>query len=245
METPAGKKGIDDAAARLRAIVLGMDDGALIGSEDALLARLGCSRSTVRQVARLLEREGLLRVRRGINGGYFGARPDAETIGGTVSAYLETLNLGAQDVTLVASALWVEVLRKAAAARDEGLRDALAAIHPRVAALPDDAPYARLRTLEDESRAAIFALADARYIELIFGINIAFASRSFGPRPVIGDAADRRFVRAWRNAKLMELNAIAARDVELAGLAARHLRGIWNARVWPSEGAACDRAGSA
>ena len=47
------------AAERLRTIVLDADEGAFIGSEDALISQLGCSRSTVRQVARLLEREGL------------------------------------------------------------------------------------------------------------------------------------------------------------------------------------------
>ena len=71
---------IEAAAAQLRSIVLESDNGALIGSEDMLLEKLGFSRSTVRQVARLLEREGYLRVRRGINGGYFGSRPDAATI---------------------------------------------------------------------------------------------------------------------------------------------------------------------
>ena len=59
---------IEAAAMNLRKIVLDLPPGSLIGSEDALIVRLGSSRSTVRQVARLLEREGLLMVRRGING---------------------------------------------------------------------------------------------------------------------------------------------------------------------------------
>ena len=92
-------------AAVLRGIVLDAAPGTLLGSEDALVARLSVSRSTVRQIARLLEREGLLLVRRGINGGYYGARPTIGTIETTVSAYLETLDMDSQDLTTVASVL--------------------------------------------------------------------------------------------------------------------------------------------
>jgi len=56
--------------------VLAAKEGALIGSEESLIADLGVSRSTLRQAARLLEREGLLRVKRGINGGYYGQPTD-------------------------------------------------------------------------------------------------------------------------------------------------------------------------
>src|SRR4029077_10990064 len=139
---------IEAAAARLRAIVLESENGALIGSEDMLLDKLGCSRSTVRQVARLLEREGLLRVRRGINGGYFGSRPDVVTITNTVSAYLESLDMDARDVTVIASALWVEVLRKAASVRTEAARELADAYRQRVLAIKPDASFADVRTLE-------------------------------------------------------------------------------------------------
>src|SRR6266404_239290 len=112
--TERTRSAIDAAAARLRELALAADDGELLGSEEALVEKLGASRTTVRQVARLLEREGLLRVRRGINGGYFAARPDLHTIETTVSAYLEMLHTEPEDVTTIASALWVEVLRRAA-----------------------------------------------------------------------------------------------------------------------------------
>jgi GntR family transcriptional repressor for pyruvate dehydrogenase complex len=115
--TPKVNSTIDAAASQLRSIVLSADEGALLGSEETLISRLGVSRATVRQVARLLEREGLLRVRRGINGGYFAARPDLQTIETTVSAYLEMLHTEPEDVTSIASALWVEVLRRAVAGR--------------------------------------------------------------------------------------------------------------------------------
>ena len=220
------------AADRLRSIVLQSEEGALIGSEDALIAQLGCSRSTVRQVARLLEREGLLRVRRGINGGYFGARPDAGTIEETVSAYLHTLPMDPGDITILASALWVEALRKAAgreAAERERVCDRL---RPRFQAISDQATYEMVRDLELASQAAIFDLADANYIKLIFDVNVAFSRRRF-PAPVLDNDSPMhlQFVRNWRDAKLMELNAVASGDPELAAMAAQYSRKLWFHRV--------------
>jgi GntR family transcriptional repressor for pyruvate dehydrogenase complex len=233
MSKRPSRPAIEAAAAKLRAIVLASEDGALIGSEDALLAKLGYSRTTVRQVARLLEREGFLRVRRGINGGYFGSRPDIGSIAGTVSAYLETLDMDAQDVTVIASALWVEVLRKAAAVRTEAARTLADTYRDRVLAIKPEASFEEVLQLEQESRTAIFALVKGRYIELIFNINIAFARRRIPPINRMKDSAVQpEFVRAWRNAKLMELSAIGEGDVELGMMAAHHIRKIWHERVW-------------
>lgn len=68
---PRTKPNITTAASALREIIWSAAEGQLLGSEEDLTAMLGVSRPTVRQVARLLEREGLLKVRRGVNGGYF------------------------------------------------------------------------------------------------------------------------------------------------------------------------------
>ena len=210
------------------------EDGGLLGNEEALVETLGVSRATVRQAARLLEREGLLRVRRGLNGGYFAARPNLNTVEAAVSAYLDTLDMDAQDVTVIASILWVEVLRKAASLRTEAAREMASRFRERVAALRPDAPFRQILQLEQESRAEIFALTKSRYIELIFQINIAFARDRFPGTAAPDDSeAHRKFVDAWRKAKLMELDAIADGDPELGMMAARHIRNLWHQRIWP------------
>lgn len=230
-----GKKtAIELAAERLREIVLEADEGAFIGSEETLITQLGCSRSTVRQVARVLEREGLLRVRRGINGGYFGLRPDAGTIEAIVCTYLAMLDLDAQDVTLLASALWVEVVRKAAAHSDrEATGKVVDQLRKRIGGVKDSASFQHIRNLELEGQDAVFALTDSSYVKLIFDINVQFSRRKFD-LPIEIDDSDkhREFVRSWRNAKLMELNAIAEGDRELAAMAARYSRKIWHRRVY-------------
>lgn len=223
---------IETAAMELRKIVLELAPGTLLGSEEALIARLGCSRSTVRQVARLLEREGLLKVRRGINGGYFGARPDAGTIEATVSTYLETLDVDSHDATIVASALWVEAMRKAAAAAPEDRVPLADRMIARIKATKDNVPFASIREFELQAQAEILALTKSAYMKLIFDINIAFSRRKF-PDPVTDDNSEEhlRFVRAWKDAKLLELSAIREGDPGLAALVGQHSRHIWHRRI--------------
>lgn len=227
------RSAIENAAERLRSIVLDAAEGAFIGSEDALMAQLGCSRNTVRQVARLLEREGVLRVKRGINGGYFSARPDAGTIEATVAAYLETLDMDPQEVTILASALWVEAMRKAAGADKARLQATVDRLRKRVTAIKDDATFAQVQAVELEMQAAIFELANANYIKLIFDVNVAFSARKLGVPAADDDSAlHREFVPVWRDAKLMELLALGGGDREVAAIASQYSRKIWHQRVW-------------
>jgi len=233
MSNPRAQSVIDAAALQLRSIALAAAEGMLLGSEEALVTKLAVSRATVRQVARLLEREGLLRVRRGINGGYFAARPDLRTIETTVSAYLEMLHTEPEDVTAIASVLWVEVLRRAARARSAESKSLAERYLVEVRALPLDASFHDVLRVEQESREAVFDLVGSRYIELIFQINTAFAQRRFAaPSGQDGTEAHRNFVRAWRDAKLLEFQSIADGDPELAMMAARHARNVWHRRIW-------------
>lgn len=227
------RSAIDVAAERLRDIVLSLEKGAFIGSEESLIDSLSCSRSSVRQVARLLEREGLLLVRRGINGGYFGSRPDAGTIEATVGAYLATLDMDAEDVTVLASVLWAEAMRKAASANRPDTLEVVSRLRKRIKSLKDGATFNAVRDLEIESQHAIFDLTNSGYVKLIFDINAAFSRRRFMTPIEDNDTLDHHeFVRTWRDAKLMELNAIADGDPDLAVMAARYSRKIWHRRVW-------------
>jgi len=224
---------LESVRSALREIILAAKDGALLGSEEWLVSELRVSRSTLRQAARLLEREGLLRVRRGIKGGYFGARPNEKTIQTVMAAYLDTLDMKYEDVTAVASVLWVEVLRRAAALNDEGARRLAEHHREKLLEVGDDATFHDLVEVEQASREAIFDLVKSRYIQLIFHINEAFSVGRF-PRAAARDGTPQHceFVRVWRDAKLLELSAIAQGDVELGVLAASRARSIWHRRFW-------------
>ncbi len=225
---------IDAAAQQFRALVRSVEPGESLGNEEGLIAQLGVSRATVRQVARLLEREGLLLVKRGIHGGYFAARPDLRTIENSVSSYLEMLDTDVHETTIIGSALWVEVLRKAAGIKSAEAAELLQPLRERVAALRPSNKFDEILKLEQELRTVIFGLINSRYIELIFQINLIFARRQFPTNPgdLDGSIYHQEFVLAWRNAKLIELDSLLCGDPESAALAARHSRKLWYERIW-------------
>jgi len=64
------------AAAQLRDVILAREPNTQIGSLNEVAELLGVGIVTVQQAARILEHEGLLAVRRGPGGGYYGTRPD-------------------------------------------------------------------------------------------------------------------------------------------------------------------------
>ena len=230
MDNDQSRPLIDIAAGRLREIALEAKDGDLLGSEDDVIAQLGVSRVTVRQAARVLEREGLLRVRRGANGGCFAARPGADMILAMVCGYLNALGLNPGHTGVVGSALWVEALREAASlgtpsakAMAQDLRERLARINP-------EADLLEVASFEQESRSAVFKLIHGEYIELIFRINAAFASQQLQGHATADPAVHHEFVRFWLRAKALEIEAIADGDHHMAMMAGRHNRNLWNAR---------------
>ena len=63
-----------------------------MGSEDQLLARYGISRPTLRKAAAMVAQEQLLRVRRGVGGGYIATRPTTRAVAHMAAIYLNSRN---------------------------------------------------------------------------------------------------------------------------------------------------------
>jgi DNA-binding FadR family transcriptional regulator len=226
------KSPLNLAAKKLREISLSSAEGTLLGSEDEVLLKLGVSRNTLKQAARLIEREGLVTVRRGVNGGYYSARPTENTIKSVVSAYLKTIDVNADDIVSVTTILWLEVVRRASKSPSPALVKTLRSLITEIESLPNEASFHDVDEIEQKSRVSIFALVDCRYIELIMRINQTFGSHHQFPTAARDDTPSHRaFVVAWRKAKALELQAIADEDLPLAEIAARNCRKIWNRRV--------------
>lgn len=68
------------AVTAIRQDSLSTEPGTLLGQEGDLIARYGVSRPTLRQAAALVGQEQLVRVRRGVGGGYFASRPDFSAV---------------------------------------------------------------------------------------------------------------------------------------------------------------------
>lgn len=109
----------------LAQISLDSDAGAFIGSEDDLLARLGVSRPTLRQAAKIAENDRLISVRRGIKGGFYATRPDAQDAIRTLARYLRLNGATLSDIMVVSRLVSEEAGARACVCDDAGLRGRL------------------------------------------------------------------------------------------------------------------------
>ena len=73
-------------------------DGSILPKEDELLLQFPVSKPSLREAMRILEAEGLLRVRRGKLGGAVVRRPNAANVAYTVGLVLGSQEVGLSDV---------------------------------------------------------------------------------------------------------------------------------------------------
>lgn len=82
-----------------RRILLGeLADGSILPKEDELLREFPVSKPSLREAMRILEAEGLLRVRRGKLGGAVVRRPNAANVAYTIGLVLGSQEVGLADV---------------------------------------------------------------------------------------------------------------------------------------------------
>lgn len=87
--TPAKRSSVTDSAvARLRELIMSGPADRFLGSEEDLIQLLDIGRSTLREAVQTLAAEQLLRVKRGVGGGYFSCQPSVDTIVHMASIYL-------------------------------------------------------------------------------------------------------------------------------------------------------------
>ncbi len=133
--SPSIPKAVRRASNRLRDEIMQADSpGTFLGSEEELIRRLEVSRPTFRQVARLLELEQLLTIRRGPGGGFFSRRPSFQGVVHQATVCLVAHKASVEDLMSVGRGLIVEAARQAAASPVPQLRQRLLAY---VEATPD------------------------------------------------------------------------------------------------------------
>jgi GntR family transcriptional repressor for pyruvate dehydrogenase complex len=231
----APRANVSTVANRLRDLSKDAQDKQFLGSEEELVSTIGAARATIRQAARLVEREGWLLVRRGMNGGYFAARPDPDLIEAT-ARYLDMEDVTIEDVTYISSLLWVDVMRKACSVKTDQARQVAQLWHDRIAKVRPNTAFTDIIAIEQELRIAVFNLTKARYIELIFNINATFARKRYVITELTAARPDdRQFVRKWRDSKLAEFQAIIDGDPSMGMMAARFSRAIWDKRFFPAD----------
>jgi DNA-binding FadR family transcriptional regulator len=214
-----GRPLVQAAADRLRDLVLAREPGAQIGSLGEVAQALGVGIVTVQQAARVLEHEGLLEVRRGPGGGYYGARPDDAALERSVAAYLRVHGSAYQEVLEMMSLLDTELMPAAARCRDEAVRDELRRLMARIA----EAETAADRiSVEEELHNVIFRMVDRPLFELLARVTAQVSRSQENPLLFPGDD-----VGAWKEGRRRIIQAILDGDVGLTLFeAVRYRQGV-------------------
>jgi GntR family transcriptional regulator, transcriptional repressor for pyruvate dehydrogenase complex len=113
------------AVQALRQDALSFADGELIGSEDELLQRHNVSRPTLRQAAALVAQEQLLKIKRGVGGGYIARRPTSRAVAHMAAVFLQTRGAGLGEIIQSVEPIRAELARLAALNVDDEGRQAI------------------------------------------------------------------------------------------------------------------------
>lgn len=182
-----------------------------LGAEDDLLLRFGISRPTLRQAAKLVERDRLISIRRGIKGGYFAERPDARDAIQSLARFLRLKGATLGDVIQVTRPVSEEAAVAAASQRGEADVERLQAF---VAAIDDhDTPRA-LIAAEVELARLIAGMSGNPVVELVMEIGYSFGLDERGS-DLYADPERRERTRAMQRSLC---NAIIDGDPEVARL---------------------------
>jgi DNA-binding FadR family transcriptional regulator len=210
-ESPEGgpRRPVQATAERLREMIFAQAPEARIGSLTGLAQDLGVGIVTVQQAARILEHEGVLEVRRGPGGGYYGRRPDAASLERSLAAYMRMQPHSWEEALDMTSLLFNELCAAAAECEDDALHEELRRFDPRVDLCSVEADMGEL---EPDFQDLLFRMVDRPLFELLTRVTLRFAES----RPVTGLYRDLIAVEQWKAGRHRIIDAILRRDRELA-----------------------------
>jgi GntR family transcriptional regulator, transcriptional repressor for pyruvate dehydrogenase complex len=165
-------------APRLAALVAGelrrgilageLADGAQLPKQEQLLAEYGVSAPTLREALRILESEGLVRVRRGKRGGAVVYRPTSAMAAYAIAKVLEADDVALSDVALALQALEPVCLELAARRADRHASvSKLRGLHEQTVTAFDD--LERYRSLSHELHKGFVEASGSQTLALLAG----------------------------------------------------------------------------
>lgn len=200
---------VHQAAERLRDMLFAVPAGTRLGALPELARKLGVGIVTVQQAARILEHEGLLEVRRGPGGGYYGTRPDDAALERAIAAYMRVHPASFEEAADITSLLFNELVPAAAACGDERLQAALGALADTIDACNTEAER---WTFEEAFQDLLFRMVQRPLFEVLTRVTLRFAT--LRRTPLID--ASRAGVAEWKAGRHRIIAAILAQDAELA-----------------------------
>ena len=208
---------VNATAERLRDLILAQQPNALIGSLPELAKRLDVGITTVQQAARVLEHEGVLHVRRGPGGGYFGGRPDALALERSLATYVRIRGADHYEALEMMTLLDCELMPAAAQCTVVPLFDEMRAMQQRV----DQCETSEERmAFEDDLHSILFRMVDRPLIELLAQVSMRF----YRSRPIPQIFEGNEGLRAWRQWRHQIIDAILMQDPERARFEAQRHR---------------------
>jgi GntR family transcriptional repressor for pyruvate dehydrogenase complex len=213
-----------ETAAKLRESILACAPVTRLGSLQDVAQLLDVGIVTVQQAARILEHEGLLQVRRGPGGGYYGMRPDEAALERAFAAYLRVHGFGYHESQEMMSLFDCEIVPAATRCKDTKLREAIRALSERV----DKCESVDDRiAFEIELRELLFRMVARPLIEMLCRVTLRLHSQP----PTVLLFPGKEDVAAWKSGRLRILNAILERDEELARFEAERYRRVVLAQI--------------
>jgi GntR family transcriptional regulator, transcriptional repressor for pyruvate dehydrogenase complex len=195
---------------RLRELIYANQPDQLIGTLPDLARMLGVGIVTVQQAARILEHEGVLDVRRGPGGGYYGRRPDAAALERSLAAFMRMQPHSWEEALDMTSLLFNELCAAAAGSGDPALQPELQRFKARV---DQCACEADMGDLEQDFQDLLFRMVDRPLFELLTRVTLRFGSSRPMSEPIYRDAAA---IEGWKAGRHRIIDAILRRDEALA-----------------------------
>jgi DNA-binding FadR family transcriptional regulator len=209
-EPAAGRRNVVPSAVEaLRERIFATPDGELIGSLPELAKALGVGIVTIQQAARILEHEGLLEVRRGPGGGYYGRRPDAATLERSLAAYMRSQPASWEEALDMTSLLFNELAAAAADCHDPALLEELRRFAQSVAGASGDEDVQRL---ESAFQDLLFRMVDRPLFELLTRVTLRFSASA----PIDSAYRGALDLERWKSGRRLIIDAILRHDAQLA-----------------------------
>ncbi|WP_345416923.1 hypothetical protein [Halioxenophilus aromaticivorans] len=208
---------------KLRELVFASDPDTFLGSMNDVAKQLGVGIVTTQQATRILEHEGLLAIKRGPGGGYYGIRPNDEALERSFSAFMRSHNIDYTEAFETTVSLDCDLVQAAAelpaAITQTKINDLLNTIE-----LCENAEDCI--QFEVAFRGTLFDLVDKPLLQLLARV----AMQQYKASPQHGLFDGQFDLTLWRVGRKRILRAILAQDSELAYFEAQRYRTL--CRSW-------------
>ncbi|CAN7454611.1 FCD domain-containing protein [Phenylobacterium sp. LjRoot225] len=206
---PDRRRLVEASADRLRDLILASAPDTQIGSLTDIARELGVGVVTVQQAARILEHEGLLQVRRGPGGGYYGKRPTEASLERSIAGYLRVDSARFRELFEMTSLLECELAPAAARSRDADLKTRLERV---LAMLARSDTIESQLAVEEALHDVLFRMADHPLMGLLGRVTMSVYKASPAPSMFL----DQDGIDAWRAGRRRIVDAIQSGDEDLA-----------------------------